>query len=76
MDPHAQHEIRVYADAMYELIKPIVPVSAEAFEQYRLNGMFLTSLEVDALRNNAPIATENKREQREWESKRQRLGLE
>ena len=76
MDPHAQHEIRVYADAMYELIKPIVPVSAEAFEQYRLNGMFLTSLEVDALRDGAPIATENKREQREWEAKRGRLGLE
>ena len=76
MDPHAQQEIRVYADAMYELIKPIVPVSAEAFEQYRLNGMFLTSLEVEALRDGAPIATENKREQSEWAAKRQRLGLE
>ena len=30
-DPHAQHEIRVYADAMLELIEPIVPVAVEAW---------------------------------------------
>lgn len=29
---HAQYEIRVYSDAMLELIKPIVPVCVEAFE--------------------------------------------
>ena len=76
MDSHAQQEIRVYADAMYDLIKPIVPVSAEAFEHYRLDGMFLTSLEVDALRENKPIDSDNKREQREWDEKRRRLGLD
>jgi thymidylate synthase (FAD) len=31
-DPHAQYEIRVYARAMLELIRPIVPVAVEAFE--------------------------------------------
>lgn len=30
---HAQHEIRVYSDAMRELIRPIVPVSVGAWEQ-------------------------------------------
>lgn len=30
---HAQHEIRVYAEAMLRLIRPIVPVSVEAFEE-------------------------------------------
>ena len=34
MDAHAQYEIRVFAEAMYELIKPIVPVACEAFEDY------------------------------------------
>ena len=34
MDAHAQYEIRVFADAMYELIKPIVPIACEAFEDY------------------------------------------
>ena len=31
-DDHAQYEIRVYADAMRDLIRPIVPVSVEAWE--------------------------------------------
>lgn len=32
MHSHAQYEIRVYAEAMLELIRPIVPVAVEAFE--------------------------------------------
>jgi len=31
-DGHAQYEIRVYADAMRELIRPIVPVCVKAWE--------------------------------------------
>ena len=31
LHPHAQYEIRVYAEAMLSLIEPIVPVSVEAF---------------------------------------------
>lgn len=35
LHPHAQYEIRVYAEAMLELIKPIVPVAVNAFlDQY------------------------------------------
>ena len=75
MDPHAQQEIRVYAEAMYELIKPICPVACEAFEQYRMEGLHLTKLEIEAIRSGEPIATENKREQREWDEKRARLNL-
>jgi thymidylate synthase (FAD) len=75
MDPHAQIEIQDYAKAMYELIKPIVPVACEAFEDYRLNAMHLTGLEIDAIRTGKPLATENKRETAEWEAKKSRLGL-
>ncbi|MEY3143460.1 MAG: hypothetical protein RLY21_1953 [Planctomycetota bacterium] len=75
MDPHAQIEIQDYAKAMYELIKPIVPVACEAFEDYRLNAMHLTGLEIDAIRTGKPLATENKRETTEWEAKKARLGL-
>lgn len=32
LHPHAQYEIRVYAQAMLELIRPIVPVAVQAFE--------------------------------------------
>lgn len=34
-DAHAQHEIRVYANAMLDLIRPIVPVCVDAWEQNR-----------------------------------------
>jgi thymidylate synthase (FAD) len=73
MDAHAQREIRDYASAMFQLIRPIVPVAAEAFLDYQLESMHLTRLEIEALRTGKSIATENKREQSEWESKRQRL---
>lgn len=32
---HAQHEIRVYAEAMLELIRPVVPACVEAWESNR-----------------------------------------
>ena len=75
MDPHAQIEIQLFARAMYELIKPIMPVSCEAFEDYRLNSVHLTRLEIEAIRSGMPLGTENKREQAEWDAKRARLGL-
>lgn len=31
-DEHAQHEIRVYADAILDLIRPVVPVAVAAWE--------------------------------------------
>lgn len=36
LHPHAQYEIRVYAEAMLELIEPLVPVAVSAFREYRL----------------------------------------
>ena len=35
-DSHAQYEIRVYADAMLELIRPLFPVTIAAFEKHVL----------------------------------------
>ncbi|MEX2213218.1 MAG: FAD-dependent thymidylate synthase [Phycisphaeraceae bacterium] len=75
MDPHAQQEIRDYANAMFALIKPIVPITAEAFLDYRLDAMQLTRLEIEAVRSGKPLETENKREQAEWEAKKAKLGL-
>jgi thymidylate synthase (FAD) len=75
MDAHAQQEIRDYATAMFELIKPIVPIAAEAFEDYRTGAVQLSRLEVEAIRTGQPIGTTNKREAAEWEEKRKRLGL-
>jgi thymidylate synthase (FAD) len=36
--PHAQYEIRVYGEAILQLIEPIVPVAVEAFKEYMLKG--------------------------------------
>ena len=81
MDSHAQQEIRDYANAMYRLIEPICPITMEAFRDYRLNGVFLTGLEVDAIRQGKStgdyaLDTTNKREQTEWDAKRKRLGID
>ncbi|NEN87988.1 MAG: FAD-dependent thymidylate synthase [Okeania sp. SIO3H1] len=35
LHPHAQYEIRVFAEAMLKLIEPIVPVAVEAFNKIR-----------------------------------------
>lgn len=75
MDTHAQQEIRDFAIAMFALIRPIVPVAAEAFLDYHFGAMHLTRLEVEAIRSGQPIGTANKRESAEWEEKRQRLGI-
>ncbi|MCC7145319.1 MAG: FAD-dependent thymidylate synthase [Phycisphaeraceae bacterium] len=75
MDAHAQQEIRDYAYAMFALIRPIVPVVAEAFLDYEFEGVHLTRLEIEALRSGKPLASDNKREQAEWEEKRKTMGL-
>lgn len=33
LHPHAQHEIRIYAQAMLDLIRPVVPISVAAWEE-------------------------------------------
>ncbi len=75
MDSHAQQEIQDYAKAMYALIKPIVPIAAEAFEDYNFGGMHLTRLEIEAIQSGKPLAGDNKRETAEWEEKKKKLGL-
>lgn len=76
MDPHAQQEIRDYANAMFALIQPIVPVAAQAFLNYQLDSMQLSQLEVEALANGEPLNSRNSREQDEWAAKRVALGLD
>ena len=41
-DAHAQYEIRVYAEAMLSTLERWVPLTAEAFRQYRLGGAHLS----------------------------------
>lgn len=76
-DSHAQQEIRVFADAMLELIKPVVPITVAAWEDYHpmRGGVLLTRMEIEAIKNKSELNSENKREQQEWQQKREKLGL-
>jgi len=42
-DPHAQYEIRVYAEAMLDVVKRWLPITYEAFVQHRLNAVTLSA---------------------------------
>ena len=82
MDSHAQVEIRRYADAMYALLQPIVPITMEAWRDYEFESVRLSRLEIQAIRSlreggaaAGQLNSDNKREQAEWESKRRALGL-
>lgn len=49
-DAHAQYEIRVYADALAELVRRWVPMVHEAFVDYQMEGASLSRMEVAALK--------------------------
>lgn len=49
MDSHAQRQIRVYADAIYELAKPFAPEAFAAFEEYWLYSTTLSQSAKKAL---------------------------
>ena len=51
MDPHAQWEIRKFADAMYQLAKPLFPEACQAFEDYAVNTVKFSSGEFDLLKS-------------------------
>ena len=42
-DPHAQYEIRVYADVMLDTVKRWVPAAFAAFAEYRMGGAHLSA---------------------------------
>jgi thymidylate synthase (FAD) len=75
MDAHAQQEIQDYANAMFSLVQPIVPIAAEAFLDYNFGSMHLSRLEIEAIRSGKALGTENKRENAEWDEKKKRLGM-
>jgi thymidylate synthase (FAD) len=48
-DPHAQFEIRVYAEEILKILLRWVPISAEAFLEYRMNATKLSSTATKAI---------------------------
>jgi thymidylate synthase (FAD) len=48
-DPHAQYEIRVYADILLDIIKDWVPLTYEAFMEYQVHGTRLSGNALKAI---------------------------
>ena len=83
-DPHAQYEIRVYAEAILDqIVKPWVPLSHEAFLDYRLDAHTLSRQAMQIVRRLVSMqltAVEKMRDgsgigQREWGELMEALGL-
>ena len=73
MEAGAQKEIRDYANAIYESVKPLVPITMEAFMDFRVNSVQLTGPEIEAINNKNFL--ESPGENREFIAKLDRLGL-
>ena len=67
-------EIRDYAEAIYELVQPLVPITMKAFMDFRMNALQLSGPEIEAIANGTPI--ESVGERREFEQKLRLLGLD
>lgn len=76
LDSHAQYEIQVYGQAMAEIVKNICPITWEAFEDYVLNSVNLTALDIKGLQIiNNDVFTESEKEielQQIFSNKRER----
>jgi len=77
-DAHAQHEIRVYADAMIDTMERWTPITAEAFRQYRLGGAHLSANALQVVKRllggEAVTQNESGMSKREWNELMETLG--
>ena len=78
-DDHAQYEIKVYADAMLDIVKKWVPITYNAFDDYRVGGTELSAKEVNFLRKlikgEKPSFEEEGISKREWAELQKKFDL-
>ena len=79
-DPHAQHEIAVYAEQMLDVLRRWVPITHEAFLQYRMGGVHLSARGLEVvrrmIRGEAVDQAASGLGRREWRELMEQLGLE
>lgn len=77
-DPHAQYEIRVYADAMLDMVRRWLPIACEAFEDYAVGGAHLSRHGIDIVRRMLAGETVTQEDsglsKREWSELMELLG--
>ncbi len=49
-DAHAQYEIRIYAEAIAAVVADWVPAASQAFEDYRMGGVTLSTKAIDCVK--------------------------
>ena len=80
MDKHAQAEIRLYAEAIFDkIVRPLFPQASEAFQDYRLESLDLSRSEVaflrELLKERAVVRPQEGFSQREWQAFLSRFSL-
>jgi len=50
LDHHAQYEIRVYAEAIYQIAKAVAPMACEAFDEHILRAFKISGSNLEALK--------------------------
>ena len=79
-DPHAQYEIRVYADVMLETVQRWVPLVCDAFLQYRMGGVHLSEKALQAVKRMLNGEKVDQKESglslREWREMLDALGID
>ena len=77
-DSHAQYEIRVYAEAMLEIVKAWVPMTYQAFMDYRMGCAELSAQGLEVVRRRLrgeEVTQENSgMSKREWDELQQVIG--
>jgi thymidylate synthase (FAD) len=71
MAPDAQKEIRDYANAIFECVKPLAPLTMQAFLDFRVNAITFSGPEVVSFRTGVPLTSPGER--REFEEKKKLL---
>jgi len=77
LDPHAQYEIRMFAQAIGTIVAELCPIAWEAFIDYKLEAGNFSSQELEVIRSMNQIldAIELKASNREKAEFRKKLGL-
>lgn len=58
LDSHAQFEARAYAEPLAAIVKETCPIAWRAFEDYRLNALSLSALDIEAISRISDVLTD------------------
>ncbi len=79
-DKHAQYEIRVYAEAMIDILKLWTPITYQAFADYQLNATTFSNAEIAVIKKIIKGEKINKEDfkisKREWENLKDTLEVD